>query len=145
VNECKNAPYDILLLVNSNDTLHKTLKHNDISIHDGTIEKNKAIIPTDMDACRVFNYQSCRGLEGWVVIANNLEVFLEEIEKKVSIAEEDLSLQETKDKVCSQWLYMILSRPIDTLVITLKNPKSKYAKLLIEVANDHADYCEIYN
>jgi hypothetical protein len=145
VNECKNAAYDILLLVNSNDTLHKTLKHNDITIHDGTIEKNKGITPIDMDACRVFNYQSCRGLEGWVVISNNLDVFLDDIEKTIIVAEEGLSLQETKDKVFSQWLYMILSRPIDTLVITLKNPKSKYAKLLNEVANDHADYCEIYN
>ncbi|GAA4053451.1 DEAD/DEAH box helicase family protein [Flavobacterium chungnamense] len=145
VNQCKNAAYDILLLVNSNDTIHKTLKHSDVAIHDGTIEKNKGITPIDMDACRVFNYQSCRGLEGWVVISNNLDVFLYDIEKTISVAEEGLSLQETKDKVCSQWLYMILSRPIDTLVITLKNPKSKYAKLLNEVANDHADYCEIYN
>ena len=102
-------------------------------------------MPINMDACRVFNYQSCRGLEGWVVIANNLDVFLEEIEKTVSIAEVDLSIQETKDKVCSQWLYMILSRPIDTLVITFKNPKSKYVKLFIEVANSHPDYCEIIN
>jgi hypothetical protein len=131
--------------VNSSDSFHKTLKHNDIAIHDGTIEKNKAITITDMEACRVFNYQSCRGLEGWVVIANNLDVFLEDIEKTVIVAQEDLSLKETKEKVCSQWLYMILSRPIDILVITFKNPKSNYAKLLQEVANGHSDYCEIYN
>jgi hypothetical protein len=145
VDQCKNAAYDILLLVNSSDSFHKTLKHNDIAIHDGTIEKNKAITITDMEACRVFNYQSCRGLEGWVVIANNLDVFLEDIEKTVIVAQEDLSLKETKEKVCSQWLYMILSRPIDILVITFKNPKSNYAKLLQEVANAHNDYCEIYN
>jgi hypothetical protein len=84
-------------------------------------------------------------LEGWVVIANNLDVFLEDIEKTVIVAQEDLSLKETKEKVCSQWLYMILSRPIDILVITFKNPKSNYAKLLQEVANAHNDYCEIYN
>lgn len=145
IDQCKNAAYDILLLVNSSDTLHKTLKHNNISIHDGTIEKNKAIIPNDMDASRVFNYQSCRGLEGWVVIVNNLDLFLNDIEKSIEVAEESLSLQETKDKVCTQWLYMILSRPIDTLVISFKNPNSKYAKLLNDIANDHSDYCEIYN
>lgn len=145
VSQCKNAAYDILLLVNSNDTFHKTLKHNDIAIHDGTIEKNKLITPLDMDASRVFNYQSCRGLEGWVVIANNLDVFLEEIEKTVGIAEEDLSLLETKEKVCTQWLYMILSRPIDTMVISFKNPRSNYAKLVTEVANAHSDYCEVFN
>ena len=143
--QCKNAAYDILLLVNSSDTIHKTLKHNNVSIHDGTLEKNKAIIPTDMDACRVYNYQSCRGLEGWVVIANNLDVFLDDIEKTITIAEEGLSLQETKEKVCTQWLYMILSRPIDTLVITFKNSRSKYVRLLMEVTNAHPDYCEIYN
>jgi len=42
-------------------------------------------------------------------------------------------------------LYMILSRPIDTLVISLKNNNSKYSKLLLSVADAHPDYCEVYN
>ena len=145
VEQCKNAAYDILLLVSSEDDYHKKLKHNNIEVHDGTIEKNKAIIPTNMDASRVFNYQSSRGLEGWIVVANNLDVFLQEIENTTYEAEEGLSLLETKEKVCHQWLYMILSRPIDTLVISLKNKNSKYAKLLISVADAHPDYCDIYN
>jgi hypothetical protein len=145
VTQCKNAPYDILILVSSSDDFHKVLKHTEIAIHDGTIEKNKALIPTNMDASRVFNYQSCRGLEGWVVIANNLDVFLQEIENTIHEAEDGLSLSETKDKVCCQWLYMILSRPIDTLAISVKNSNSKFAQLLINVAEGHPDYCDIYN
>lgn len=145
VEQCKNAAYDILLLVSSEDDYHKKLKHNNIEVHDGTIEKNKAIIPTNMDASRVFNYQSSRGLEGWIVVANYLDVFLQEIENTIYEAEEGLSLLETKEKVCHQWLYMILSRPIDTLVISLKNKNSKYAKLIISVADAHPDYCDIYN
>lgn len=145
VTQCKNAPYDILILVSSSDEYHKVLKNNEIQIHDGTIEKNKALIPTNMDASRVFNYQSCRGLEGWVVFANNLDVFLQEMENTIHEAEEGLSLSETKEKVCYQWLYMILSRPIDTLAISVKNSNSKYAQLLINVANSHPDYCDIHN
>ena len=145
IEQCKNAAYDILLLVSSEDDYHKKLKHNNIEIHDGTIEKNKAVIPNNMDASRVFNYQSSRGLEGWIVVANNLDVFLQEIENTIYEAEEGLSLLETKEKVCNQWLYMILSRPIDTLVISLKNKNSKYAKLLISVADAHPDYCDVYN
>ena len=145
VEQCKNAAYDILFLVSSEDDYHKKLKHNNIEIHDGTIEKNKAVIPNNMDASRVFNYQSSRGLEGWIVVANNLDVFLQEIENTIYEAEEGLSLLETKEKVCNQWLYMILSRPIDTLVISLKNKNSKYAKLLISVADAHPDYCDIFN
>lgn len=145
VEQCKNAAYDILILVGSEDDYHKKLKHNNIEIHDGTIEKNKGIIPANMDASRVFNYQSSRGLEGWILIANNLDVFLQEMENTVFEAELGLSLQETKEKVCNQWLYMILSRPIDTLIISLKNKNSKYSKLLISVADTHPDYCDVYN
>jgi hypothetical protein len=145
VEQCKNSAYDILLLVSSKDDYHKKLKHSNIEIHDGTIEKNKAIIPTNMDASRVFNYQSSRGLEGWIVVANNLDVFLQEIEDTIFEAEDGLSLLETKEKVCHQWLFMILSRPIDTLVISLKNKNSKYAKLIISVADAHQDYCDVYN
>jgi hypothetical protein len=145
VNECKNAAYDILLLVNSEDMFHKSLKHNNINIHDGTIEKNKGAIPINMEACRVFNYQSCRGLEGWVVIANNLDLFLQDLEKTVIESNEDLSLAETKSKVVAQWLYMILSRPIDTLVISFKNSNSPMAKLILKASSEHKDFCEILN
>jgi pantothenate kinase-related protein Tda10 len=84
-------------------------------------------------------------LEGWIVVASNLDVFLQEIENTIHEAEDGLSLMETKEKVCHQWLYMILSRPIDTLVISLKNKNSKYAKLLISVSDAHPDYCDVYN
>lgn len=144
VKTCKNAAYDILLLVNSADTLHKELKHNDVSIHDGTIDKNKLKTPEDMDALRVFNYQSSRGLEGWVVIANNLDVFVEQMKNNTTEPADGMSLQETKLKVVARWLYMVLSRPIDTLVITLKNPHSKTSSLIIEAAKDHPDFCNFH-
>jgi hypothetical protein len=145
VNDCKNAAYDILLLVNNEDTIHKQLKFNGINIHDGTMEKYKTTTPLDKESPRVFNYQSCRGLEGWVVIANNIDVFLANIETNITEALDDLSLAETKEIIIARWLYMILSRPIDTMVISLKNVNSKYGQLLLKVANDHPDYCEIIN
>ena len=145
VKDCKNASYDVLMLIGSSDNIHKKILNDEITIHDGTIERNKLSTPFDMDAIRVFNYQSCRGLEGWVVIANNLDLFLEEIDKLTVSCIEGLSLLETKEIVVTQWLYMILSRPIDTLVISLKNPNTRISRLINTVANNFTDFCEIYN
>lgn len=143
VKTCKNAGYDILLLVNNNDTLPDLLKSNNTFIHDGTIEKYKIRKPENMDACRVFNYQSCRGLEGWLVIANNLDLFLEQVSNNTTEAISGLSLTETKRKSVAQWLYMILSRPIDRLVISLNNTQSEYSQLILRTAQAKPDYCEI--
>ena len=145
MNDCKIASYDLLMLVGSSDDIHKKIVVDGITVHDGTLEKNKLLTPFDMDAIRVFNYQSCRGLEGWVVIANNLDLFLEEVDRSILIPLDGLSLMETKDVVVSQWLYMILSRPIDTLVITLKNPNSRISRLINSVGKNYYDFCEIYN
>lgn len=145
VNDCKNASYDLLMLVGSSDDIHKKIVVDGITVHDGTLEKNKLLTPFDMDAIRVFNYHSCRGLEGWVVIANNLDFFLEEIDRSTLIPLDGLTLLETKDVVVSQWLYMILSRPIDTLVISLKNPASRISKLINSVGKNHPDFSELYN
>lgn len=141
VNICKNAGYDILLLVNHNDNYINILKEGGILLHDGTKESNKMKKPEDMDACRVFNYQSCRGLEGWIVIANNLDSYLEQVAINTTEPEPGLSLAETKRKAVAQWLYMILSRPIDRLVITLNNSTTEYSQLILKAANDHQDYC----
>lgn len=143
VNECKNAAYDILLLVNQGDGILKLLKEGGIEIHDGTIERNKNRTPSSMEASRVFNYQSCRGLEGWIVIANHLDLYLESVYKHTTTSLPSLSLEESKQKAVAQWLYMILSRPIDKLVISLHNKNSPYSQLILNAAIRKPDYCTI--
>lgn len=143
VEECKNAGYDILVLINHDDNFHTTIESQGAKIHNGTLSSLKDKLPDSMEACRVFNYQSCRGLEGWIVIANNLDTFLENSAKSILEPLPMLSLAETKRKLVSQWLYMILSRPIDTLIISLKDYKSEYGQLILKTASNHSDFCDI--
>ena len=142
VTECKNATYDLLFLVNNNDELLNTLNSNSIPFHDGTNKKFKGKYPSNVEASRLYNYRSCRGLEGWIVIANNLDQFIEFEYNIITEAKQGLSLEETRQEHIANWLYMIFSRAIDRLIITLKNPNTTYAKIILKIAQDK-DYAEI--
>ena len=47
-----------------------------------------------------------------------------------------------KKKSVFLWSLMPLTRPIDTLVITLKDPNSKVGQMLQQLANDYRDFVE---
>ena len=143
VEECKNAGYDILILVNNKDKLIDELKQNDIKFHNGTLDKNKGKYPSDVESSRLYNYKSCRGLEGWTVIANNLDLFIEKEMNLITKAKSGLSLQETREEHAANWLYMIFSRAIDRLIIILHNPNTEYSKHILAAANNK-DYVHIY-
>ncbi|MDC1052023.1 DEAD/DEAH box helicase family protein [Flavobacteriaceae bacterium] len=143
VKECKNAAYDLLILVNNtSDGLLKTLKNHSISFHDGTQNKNKGKYPSNVEASRLYNYKSCRGLEGWTVVASNLDQFIENEYNITTEAKTGLSLEETRQEHIANWLYMIFSRAIDRLIITLKNPNTKYSKIILQIAEEK-DYAQI--
>ena len=143
VKECKNAAYDLLILVNNtSDGLLKTLKNHSISFHDGTQNKNKGKYPSNVEASRLYNYKSCRGLEGWTVVASNLDQFIENEYNITTEAKTGLSLEETRQEHIANWLYMIFSRAIDRLIITLKNPNTKYSRIILKIAGQK-DYAQI--
>ena len=74
----------------------------------------------------------------------NFDVFLEEKEKAYVSGEVDSLLLETpeerKGKYLLNWAMIPLTRAIDTIVITLKNPMSKAALFLKEVAVECSDF-----
>lgn len=143
VKECKNAAYDLLILVNNKyDDLLNTLVEQDIPFHDGTNNKFRGKYPSNADASRLYNYKSCRGLEGWIVIAQDLDQFIETEYNSIIQAKTGLSLEETKQEHVANWLYMIFSRAIDRLIITIKNPNTEYSKIILKIAEEK-DYAEI--
>jgi hypothetical protein len=142
VSECKNAAYDLLFLVNNNDAILTLLTDNQIPFHNGTNNKFKGKYPSNVEASRFYNYKSSRGLEGWVVVANNLDVFIEKEYGLVTESKTGLSLEETRDEHIANWFYMIFSRAIDRLIITLKDPNTKYSKIILQIASEK-DYAEI--
>lgn len=143
VKECKNAAYDLLILVNNkNDILINTLVKQNIPFHDGTNNNLKGKYPSNIDASRLYNYRSCRGLEGWIVMAQHLDVFIETEYNSIAEAKKGYSLEETRQEHIANWLYMIFSRAIDRLIITLKNPNTEYSNIILEIA-DAKDYAEV--
>ncbi|MBB6332991.1 hypothetical protein HNP24_003994 [Chryseobacterium sediminis] len=141
-----NVPYDMLFFTPPNNvTKHKndkgyTYSHfNKIEefnmlgakLWDGTSYqfRSKSQYPIDTNQHRIFQYDSCRGLEGWSVICLDFDEFIRyKLETyKEEKNENELALEtfeQKRDRFIYLWSLIPLTRPIDTLVITLKNKNS---------------------
>ena len=118
-----------------------------ISLFDGTDEKIRKVYSTNPDECRLYQYESCRGLEGWVTVCLNFDILVEnkmnefkDMDFSDSIVLE--SHEEQLRKYVYKWSLMPLTRPIDTLVITLRNPDSEIGKLIKKVAEPCKDFVD---
>lgn len=154
-----NIAYDMLYLVphelvDKEDTCSKPgfilkdkFEAEGISIWDGTLWEIRNSYSISNDEIRVLQYDSARGLEGWAVVCLDFDVFLEEKleEYKEYPEEEEGSLllespEDRKRKYLYNWAMIPLTRAIDTLVITLKDPDSEVGELLREIAGECEDY-----
>jgi hypothetical protein len=161
--ESKNREYEMLFLVPPNlvstdkETKERFFKNKDewesfgISLWDGTSRDIRTEYPTKVEQHRLLQYDSCRGLEGWTVVCNNLDDFYDYKLKTVeSRTENDILLEmksedEKKEELVSYWLMIPLTRAIDTIVITLKNNDTPIAKLLKKVSEQCTDFVEWYD
>ena len=114
------------------------------ALFDGTDDRKRGQYPTKVEECRIFQYESCRGLEGWVVSCLQFDKLLEW--KRDSFNNSNLSdslALESKDEKLKKYLWMWtmlpFTRAIDRLVITLKDPDSEIGKLLKRVAEKNSD------
>ena len=149
-----NIMYDMLFLTPHSlvekEPRHFKLKNeflsHGIDIWDGTVAENRAVYSTDGDQARVLQYDSSRGLEGWTVVCLDFDAFLDEKsdhysdESKSSSSLLLESEEERHIKYLLNWALIPLTRAIDTLVITLRDPSSETAVKLKEIANNYPDY-----
>ena len=96
---------------------------------------------------RIVQYNSCRGLEGWVVVLDALDEFWE-AKYREALAEPAASgaamgPEERARRAAWTWCMMALTRPIDTLVITLMDDDSEVSQLLKRVAVANPDIVEL--
>jgi predicted ribonuclease YlaK len=117
-----------------------------ITIWDGTNRDLRTAYSVDLDSHRLLQYDSCRGLEGWTVVCLELDEFVRY--KHETFQEEDIgqltleTFEEKRDKFVNLWTLIPLTRAIDTLIITIKNPESKTAKAFREVYSKNPDVIE---
>ena len=150
---CEN--YDMLFLVppqmvghEGNKSFFKNLniwKENGIHVFDGTNDALREQYSIDLNDCRLYQYESCRGLEGWITVCLQLDqlVALKYKEAKNLLPNDTLALEspeERQRKYAYLWSLMPLTRAIDTLVITIKNTSSDVAKHLLKVAQQYPDF-----
>lgn len=150
----ENIPYDMLYLVphslvrKSGDDAHFSMtdefEDRGIFFWDGTSSRNRESYSIKGDEVRLLQYDSARGLEGWTVLCIDFDVFMQEKESEYVDGEVDSLLlespEERKKKFLYNWLMIPLTRAIDTLVITLKDPGSEWGRLLEKVSQECEDY-----
>jgi hypothetical protein len=84
--------------------------------------------PADADLWRIVQYDSCRGLEGWIVLALDLDDFYANRLRHPNFHPgEPLGDPET---VARRWLLIPLTRAVHTLVVTIRDPQSPVAAIL---------------
>lgn len=151
-NHCEN--YDILILEpptqvvtdgQGNRFFAKAEKYasKNIPIFDGINNRNRTTYPTK-DQCRVYQYDSCRGLEGWCVVCADFDELIKYKFDTFKEREDELGLdqEEAKRRHVLLWALMPLTRPIDTLVITLSDAESMIGTMLKTLADAFPDFIE---
>ena len=145
--DSENAMYDMLFLVdteNANNVANGLTKLG-LKVYNGTTEDKEGKYPIDIEECRLYNYNSCRGIEGWAVICFFIDRLIEEKKKYAPYVakrpfESDQDCEARKEREIYKWVLMPLSRAIDKLVITIADKNSKIAKILKELHEEHKDY-----
>jgi hypothetical protein len=160
-----NYPIDILFCVPPNLVSHLNeskatrsapatiFEQWGFSTWDGASEDVRDGYPTDTDQLRIVQYESCRGLEGWVVVNLGLDRFYSlklstfRDSKLLSTATRPGSIGSDTSAAQAQaarWLLIPLTRAMDTLVIQLdsKDSSSPLYKALRSAAAEYADYVE---
>jgi len=116
-------------------------------IWDATSEEVREQYPTDRDALRIVQYDSCRGLEGWTVINYGFDVFWQYKYQQWLLSPHELpglfqSKEELAENFASQWAMIPLTRAMDTLVINVSKSESKVKDVLAQVHQKRSDFVQ---
>jgi DNA polymerase III delta prime subunit len=94
------------------------------SVWDGASEDVRESYPTEEQQLRIVQYDSCRGLEGWIVVCLGLDEFY--AYKKANLSETD-----NLEQSIARWLLIPLTRAMDTLVIQIDDLQSPVYTALV--------------
>jgi hypothetical protein len=113
-------------------------------VWDGVDEGQRDTFPTRLDQFRIVQYESCRGLEGWMVFLFGLDQFFDAKRREWQVppdAEGGLHHDPAApDRHAARWAMIPLTRAMDTIVIELSNSDGFLGKTMRDVASRHHDY-----
>lgn len=155
--ELGNYPVDLLacvppsLVVHDDDDTYsvpgRTIQQSGGAVWDASSTGVRDYYPTDRDALRIVQYDSCRGLEGWSVINYAFDDFYDYKYQQRLAAPKDLrGLFDTKEELAAafaaQWAMIPLTRAMDTLVINVSTSPSVVKDVLAKVYKRRSDFVE---
>ncbi|MDW3116931.1 MAG: AAA family ATPase [Roseovarius pacificus] len=116
----------------------------------GVDPQARSDFPRDPGQVRIVQYASCRGLEGWTVVLDGFDRFLEatfeaKLAAGLSSDEEEGFVDPEKAAAGEAWRWglIALTRPIDTLVVQLADPSGRFGSQVLGVARNFPDFVEI--
>ena len=121
-----------------------------IKIWDGVSEDGRKEEPKDINYQRFVKYQSCRGLEGWITINHFIDEYWDyEYSEGVKDSKQDTLFREiTNDDAidyANKWAFIAFTRSIDSIVITLRDTKSRIGKVLKKIHEKYPDFINWYS
>jgi hypothetical protein len=152
-----NYPVDLLACVPPTFVVHEgsevsslpgqAIVSNGGKVWDASALDVREHFPTDREALRIVQYDSCRGLEGWTVINYGLDEFWEYKRRQwVSSPSEPGGLFGTQEQLAevfaSRWVMIPLTRAIDTLVINVSGSSSRVKQALHDLHGRRSDFVE---
>lgn len=150
INELDGCSYDMLFLVPSSlvDKEKRAFKYKEsferanIHIFDGTNPKLREQYTIDMNECRLYHYESCRGLESLITVCLNFDELIQD--KKTHYEDHpDPNVLNTFEQRMHNYVYtwslMPLTRPVAKLVLVLKDPNSEVGRILYDIHTRYSD------
>lgn len=132
-------------------SLLKDFQEKGFDLWDGTRADRRFNGFPQINQHRLLQYDSCRGLEGWCVVCLGFDKLIEYRMKNYDLHEEEIASkfnnivamdsEEMKQQFVGLWSLIPLTRAIDTLIITLADPKSEIAEILRCCSSN--DYVEL--
>lgn len=118
-----------------------------IKIWDGAAADLKTVYPDDVEQHRLFQYDSCRGLEAWTIVCLDFDEFVPYKYKQFDETHSQMQLtlateDERRTDYANTWSLIPLTRAIDTLIILLKDNNSKTTKIMRKLHERHQDFVE---
>ncbi|AGG75743.1 MULTISPECIES: DEAD/DEAH box helicase family protein [Sinorhizobium] len=149
----RNMPVDLLHCVppsgvRSNGTrrgslLAEAFRQNGWTTWDAVDEGTRRTFPRSAESLRIVQYESCRGLEGWITVLDGLDEFWRLARTNAARSLAERPSEETLDAIAWRWTMIPITRPIDTLIITLRDPDSSLAGVVFGLARRLPDIIDL--
>jgi hypothetical protein len=135
--ENENSLYDMMFLGGTNEKMDEIENIINSYGHKAFVanrkENRNQMFP--LNQFRVLSYQACRGLEAWTVVCFEWDEFILQLMK--------IHQFDNIQKAIESFNLIVMTRAIDTLVITLKDPNSEVSQQLIKTARQNPGLCRL--